>query len=161
MALQTTEQATESASITYKDAWLDEVEIEWLRDQVGDQEWLRVRFIPIGGNDDVLGHGASTSVEVTCESDALDVIGHAMTLRFPNTADAAAFRRGLAAGAIAATLLIGAVAGGAAELQAQLNASSSVAAAGGAAPGVAAPAPAPHHPELPSNVRFGPRMIPE
>ena len=40
-----------------------------------------------------------------------DVEGHALTLHFPAVGDAEAFKKGLAAGALAATLVLGGAAG--------------------------------------------------
>jgi hypothetical protein len=51
---------------------------------------------------DTEGHGLSSEI-------AVDVEGHAITLRLPNTDDAAALRRALAVGALAATIAIGGV----------------------------------------------------
>ena len=50
------------------------------------------------GDFDTAGHGESTDVLV-------DVEGHAMTLHLPTTADAAALRRALVAGAVTATIV--------------------------------------------------------
>jgi len=52
---------------------------------------------------DTEGHGLSTDV-------AVDVEGHALTLRLPNATDATALRRALAVGALTATVAFGAVA---------------------------------------------------
>lgn len=49
---------------------------------------------------DTEGHGLSNEI-------AVDVEGHAITLRLPNSDDAAALRRALAVGALAATIAIG------------------------------------------------------
>ena len=49
---------------------------------------------------DTEGHALSNEI-------AVDVEGHAITLHLPSSDDAAAFRRALAAGALAATIVIG------------------------------------------------------
>jgi len=69
-----------------------------------DQGWLAgrgrddVSLELAGGDGDVEGHGLGADIVV-------DVEGHAMTLRLPNAADAAALRRALALGAVTATLV--------------------------------------------------------
>lgn len=61
---------------------------------LGDELTLR----PTDGGPDTAGHASSADVYV-------DVEGHAMTLRLPNTADAAALRRALVAGMVTATIV--------------------------------------------------------
>jgi hypothetical protein len=133
-----------------------------------DQRWLATRFGGRGSvsvrmqlvtDTDTEGHGsrlASSAVRVRIASDEMDLEGHAFTLHFPSVPDADAFKRGVAAGAIAASLVVGGVAGA-------IAVSSSQAAAPAGQPAAAAPAThlklAPAEPEQQIHVRWGGRAI--
>ena len=99
-----------------------------------DQERLRgidqeIVLLTSGGDFDTAGHGESIDI-------ALDVEGHAVTLRMPTAADAQALRRMLMVGAVSATIV---AAGAMASLQGSPGSNTSQPAAP-AAP-IAAPAP--------------------
>lgn len=81
-------------------------------------------------DDDTHGHTLSNEI-------ILDVEGHAIALRLPSTADAAALRRGFAAGVVTASLVIGGAAAAIAGADAMSQAATEP-----AAPPAVAPAPA-------------------
>jgi hypothetical protein len=134
-----------------------EVDIEsgdqlWLARLVGDRDRVRVRM-QLATDTDTEGHAAAAAsdqriVLVLISDEGDDVEGHAMALHFPAVGDAQAFKKGLAAGALAATLVLGGAAGAVSISQAMQ------ATPPAAAPGV-------HrvtiqvHPEQNANPRFG------
>jgi hypothetical protein len=87
----------------------------WLERLAGDRDRVRVRMQLITDTDaDAQGHAAAAgkeTVKVVVSDDSDDVEGHALTLHFPTVGDAQAFKKGLAAGALAATLVLGGAAG--------------------------------------------------
>jgi hypothetical protein len=97
-----------------------EVDIEsgdqlWLARLVGDRDRVRVRM-QLATDTDTEGHAAATAsdqhiVLVIISDEGDDVEGHALALHFPAVGDAQAFKKGLAAGALAATLVLGGAAG--------------------------------------------------
>ena len=80
----------------------------WLRSAVGDTDRVRVR-IQLATDTDTEGHALAGNdrVVIVVVSDDDDVEGHALALHFPAVGDAQAFKKGLAAGALAATLVVG------------------------------------------------------
>jgi hypothetical protein len=96
-----------------------EVDIEsgdqlWLARLVGDRDRVRVRM-QLATDTDTEGHAAAAHdqriVLVLISDEGDDVEGHALALHFPAVGDAQAFKKGLAAGALAATLVLGGAAG--------------------------------------------------
>lgn len=71
-----------------------------------DQATL-AELLGTGANITVQPSDADTEGHVLADEIAVDVEGHAMTLRLPNAGDAAAIRRALAVGAVTATIVIG------------------------------------------------------
>ena len=68
---------------------------------------LAAELVSAGG-DDVEGHAESASIDLTLRLADEDVAGHAISVHFPTTQDAARFRRNLIAGGLlAGTLVIG------------------------------------------------------
>ena len=93
------------ASITFKDRE-DEARVRALLDGKGGSP-LNVE-LAADASADVEGHAASTSVELTLRLEDDDVSGHAISVHFPTSQDAARFRRNLIAGGIlVSTLAIG------------------------------------------------------
>lgn len=79
---------------------------------LGPEDETRLRALIASGktdlsiepsNLDTEGHGLSNEI-------AVDVEGHALTLRLPNAADAAAVRKALAVGALTAAVAVGGIA---------------------------------------------------
>jgi hypothetical protein len=86
----------------------------WLVRLAGDRDRVRVRMQLITDTDtDAEGHAAAAGERIVkvVVSDGDDVEGHALALHFPTVGDAQAFKKGLAAGALAATLVLGGAAG--------------------------------------------------
>ena len=67
-----------------------------------------------GAKSVVLNHSYDTEGHAAADTIVLDVEGHAVALRLPNTADAAAVRRAFAMGVVTASLVIGGAAAAAA-----------------------------------------------
>jgi hypothetical protein len=86
-----------------------------------DQAVLAELLASSGGNITLQTADFDTEGHVLAAGDVeVDVEGHAMTLRLPNTADAEALRKALAIGALSASLAIGGFAAGSwAQSQAQ------------------------------------------
>jgi hypothetical protein len=120
----------------------------WLRGAVGDTDRVRVR-IQLATDTDTEGHALAGDdrVVIVVVSDDDDVEGHALALHFPAVGDAQAFKKGLAAGVLAATLIVGGAAGAVSLSQSQAQ--------------PAVPPPAVHHvtvqlnPQPNVNPRFG------
>jgi len=95
----------------------------WLDRLVGDRDRVRVRIqLTTDTDTDTEGHAAAASkrvVSVVVSDESDDVEGHALALHFPTVGDAQAFKKGLAAGALAATLVLGGAAGAASLSQAR------------------------------------------
>jgi hypothetical protein len=104
------EQAMNSSSATLIELRSSEGNLTILaRPRDSDEQWLNgvlgERQVIVGLDDsaDTSGHAASDEL-------VLDVEGHAVTVRLPTAADAAALRRGFAVGVVTASLVIGGVA---------------------------------------------------
>ena len=109
----------------------------WLRDRLGgDPGASRVVFKAI--DDDVEGHGASSTVTLRAYGDEDDTEGHAISVHFPSREDADAFRRRLLmTGVLAGTIAIGAAGGiGLANLGSDQEATGAAAIGAASAPGM-------------------------
>ncbi|MEP6680583.1 MAG: hypothetical protein ABJB65_03800 [Chloroflexota bacterium] len=83
--------------------------LEALRKRRGEPGSTRVEIAAAGGAD-TQGHGTSLATAVVVRPDGDDTEGHAISLHFPSTEEAAAFRRRLlATGLIVGTVTIAAV----------------------------------------------------
>lgn len=89
----------------------------WLRRVAGDADRIRVRMqLATDSDTDTEGHAAAGDeqvVLVTISNESDDTEGHALALHFPTVGDAQAFKKGVAAGALAATLIVGGAVGAA------------------------------------------------
>lgn len=116
MGEQTEEQATEQITVEFGDtqghAYVAPEDAQRILEALGnkpDGDRLGIRF-SLGDDDDVEGHAQSRFVTVLAGPLDDDTEGHAISLHFPTTHDADAFRRRLlATGVITGALIIGGV----------------------------------------------------